>query len=252
MLENKTYSQVIGSSDAPYINSLAHRCGLASNFYAEAHPSLPNYIAMTSGSTQGIDDDSDPSAHPLAVPSIFSQLGTGWRALQQSMPSNCSLSDSGFYAVRHNPAAYYTNIRSACAARVVPLGDKPDLSARFTFVTPDLCHDMHSSSCGGDVHSEVRQGDSWLASFIPKVTGSREYRSGTMAVFITWDEGDSSTADSLHIPTLVLAPSTRPGTVATAHFDHSSLLRTSEELLGLRTYLGAAAATSSMRKAFRL
>src|SRR5213079_1440463 len=108
------FGEIIGSSAAPYLNKLASQCGLATAYKAISHPSLPNYIAMTSGSTQGITDDSGPSAHPLDVPSIFSQLGSDWRALEESMPSNCSLKNSGQYAVRHNPAAYYTNIRTAC------------------------------------------------------------------------------------------------------------------------------------------
>lgn len=88
--ENHSYGQIIGASDAPYINQLASQHGLASNFYAESHPSLPNYIAMTSGSTQGIGDDDLPAAHRLDVPSIFGLLpGGGSRSLQESMPSNC-------------------------------------------------------------------------------------------------------------------------------------------------------------------
>ncbi|HEV8104493.1 MAG TPA: hypothetical protein VGP69_12245, partial [Gaiellaceae bacterium] len=87
VMENHSYGQIIGSHDAPYLNSLAHKCGLAANFSAESHPSLPNYVAMTSGSTQGISDDGDPSEHQLSVQSIFSQLGGGWRALDESMPS---------------------------------------------------------------------------------------------------------------------------------------------------------------------
>jgi hypothetical protein len=74
MLENVGYG-VIGSPSAPYLNQLASRCALATNYYAVSHPSLPNYIALTSGSTQGINNDDDPSSHPLDTPSIFSQLG---------------------------------------------------------------------------------------------------------------------------------------------------------------------------------
>ena len=102
VMENKQPGQ-LDASNAPYINDLAAKCASATNFFAESHPSLPDYIAMTSGSTQGITDDSAPSSHPLNVPSIFSQLGTGWRALAESSPSNCYRSDSGFYAVRHVP-----------------------------------------------------------------------------------------------------------------------------------------------------
>jgi acid phosphatase len=83
---------------------MAAKYGLATDFFAEAHPSLPNYIAMTSGSTQGITDDSGPSSHPLTAASIFSELGTGWRTLAESMPSDCYKSDSGQYVAHHNPA----------------------------------------------------------------------------------------------------------------------------------------------------
>jgi hypothetical protein len=252
VLENKSYAQVIGSGSAPYINRLASQCGLAKNFYAEVHPSLPNYIAMTSGGTQGITDDAGPRSHPVDVESIFSQLGKDWRALQESMPANCSLSDSSFYAVHHNPAAYYPSLRAACATQDVPLAAIPDLSARFTFITPNLCHDMHSSSCGADTSAEVRQGDSWLEGFLPKVLASAEYRSGTTAVFVAWDEDDYSAHSGQHIPTLVIAPSVPPGTVAEARFDHYAMLRTTEELLGLHSFLGAAATAPSMRGAFHL
>jgi hypothetical protein len=249
IFENKSYSQVIDSKNAPNINRYAEECGLASNFYAEAHPSLPNYIAMTSGQTQGITDDSGPGSHPLQSSNIF-QRASDWRALEESMPSNCSLSDAGNYAVRHNPAAYFVGLRSACATRDVPLGAVPDLSARFTFITPNLCHDMHASSCASNTADEVRQGDMWLSSFLASILDSPQYRSGTTAVFVTWDEDDGSAAQ--HIPTLVLAPSVPPGTTASARFDHYSLLRTTEELIGLNGFLGTAAGAPSMRSAFHL
>jgi hypothetical protein len=243
IMENHSYSQIIGSPSAPYINQLAGQCGSATNFTAESHPSLPNYIAMTSGSTQGITDDNGPSSHPLAVPSIFSQTGSGgWRSLEESMPSNCDLSDSGTYAVRHNPAVYYTGIRTDCASEDVPLGSTPDLSARFTFVTPNLCDDMHDCS--------VQTGDSWLQGFLPKVFSSAEYQAGRTAVFLTWDEDDGHSGN--HIATLVMAPSVAPGTASATAFTHYSMLRTTEELLGLGSFLGNAATATSMRAAFNL
>src|SRR3954451_1409217 len=86
VMENHADYQVMGSASAPYINHLASQCGYASQYYGITHPSLPNYIAMTSGGTQGVSDDKDPSAHPLNVPSIFSQLGNDWKSLQEGMP----------------------------------------------------------------------------------------------------------------------------------------------------------------------
>ena len=250
MFENKQYSQIIGSPNAPYINSVANKCGLATNFYAEAHPSLPNYIAMTSGSTQGITDDSGPSSHPLSVPSIFSQLGAGWKSLQEDMPSNCYLSNSGNYAVRHNPAVYYTNIRQQCKNQNARLTYPLRLGARFTFVTPNLCNDMHSCPSQSDAATETKTGDTWLSTFLPKLLSSSQYTAGNTVIFITWDEDDYHS--SQHIPTIVIAPTVRRGTRSRARFNHYSMLRTTEELLGLRRRLGDAASAASMRLAFGL
>jgi hypothetical protein len=237
VLENTDYGGIVGARGAPYFNKLARKCGVATRFSAETHPSLPNYIAMTSGSTQGISDDADPSAHRLSVPSIFSQLGGDWRSLHESMPRNCAPTPSGLYAVKHNPAAYYTNV--ACAAQDMPLANPPDLSARFTFVKPNLCHDMHDCS--------VANGDAWMAGFLPKVLNSPQYRAGRTALFITWDEGTRPN----RIPTFVIAPSTRRGTMSATAFSHYSLLRTTEEMLGLPR-LGRASTAASMRSAFHL
>ena len=241
VMENKAVSQIIGSANASYVNQLASQCGSASQFFAVAHPSLPNYIAMTSGSTQGITDDSGPSSHKLDVPSIFSQLPGKWRSLEESMPSNCRLTNSGTYAVRHNPAAYYTNVRANCPTRDVALGSTPNLSARFTFVTPNLCNDMHDCS--------VKTGDAWLSTFLPRVFASAQYKAGGTAVFLTWDEDDHSASN--RIATLVVAPSVKPGTVSSTRFTHYSMLHTTEQLLGLG-FLGGAAGAPSMRSAFHL
>jgi hypothetical protein len=246
VMENHSFDDIIGSSDAPYINQLAAAHGLATNFFAEAHPSLPNYIAMTSGSTQGIADDDDPSSHPLSVPSIFSLLpGGGSRSLLESMPSNCARSDAGDYAVRHNPQAYYVNLGGDCAQYNVPLEDPPDLSARFTFVTPNLIHDMHNGT--------VADGDTWLSGFMPKVLASAEYAAGRTAVFLTWDEDDSilGLGDN-HIPTLVIAPSVPAATRVTDRLDHYAMLRATQEMLGLTPLLGSAATAADLRTPFNL
>jgi phosphatidylinositol-3-phosphatase len=250
-MENHGYSDVIGSSAAPYINSLATACGLATNYTAVTHPSLPNYIAATSGSTWGIADDNPPSSHPLAGTSIFQQAGSAG-SYEESMPSNCDLTSSGTYAVKHNPEAYYTSIRSACASDNVAMGTTSSgafataLSSgtlpRFSFVTPNLCNDMHDCS--------IQTGDAWLKSWVPKITGSAAYQAGNTVLFITWDEDDGQTGN--HVATLVVSPYTTPGTRSGVAFTHYSLLRTTEELLGITTFLGNAASAGSMRAAFGL
>jgi hypothetical protein len=239
VFENKSYGEIIGSGDAPYLNSLASACGLATNYFAVGHNSLPNYIALTSGGTQGITDNDPPSAQPLSVPSIFSQLGTSWEAKNESMPSNCDLSDEYPYAVKHNPAAYYTNIRTACSTQDVP--GAISANSRFTFVTPNLCDDMHDCS--------VAAGDLWLSANLSPLLSSSEYTSGSIAIFITWDEDDFSSSN--HVATLVISPYTAAGARSAVAFDHYSLLATTESMLGLPC-LGSACSAASMRGAFGL
>lgn len=235
LMENQDYGSIIGSSSAPYITSLANTYGLATNYAAISHPSLPNYVALTSGSTQGISDDSDPSSHPLNVPSIFSELpGGASRSLEEGMPSNCAQGNSGGYAVRHNPEAYYTNLGSDCSNFDVPFASAPDLSARFTFVTPNLTDDMHDGT--------IADGDNFLKSYVPAVMATPQYQSGSTAIFITWDENSGSSGNQ--VPCIVISPYTHGVKDATS-YSHYSLLRTTEELLKV-PLLGNAASANSM------
>jgi hypothetical protein len=235
LMENQDYSSIVGSASAPYINRLANTYGLATHYSAISHPSLPNYIALTSGSVQGISDDSDPSSHRLNVPSIFSQLrGGASRSLEESMPSRCAKGDSGEYAVRHNPETYYTNLGSDCSKYDVPFGSAPDLNARFTFVTPNLIDDMHDGT--------IADGNNFLKSYVPALMATPQYRAGSTAIFITWDENSGSSGNQ--VPCIVISPYTH-GVKDRTPYTHYSLLRTTEQLLGL-PLLGNAAAAHSM------
>ena len=127
-MENHSYGQVIGSSAAPYENSLARACGLATNYHGVTHPSLPNYMAATGGTTAGITTDCSPSSScESRGPSIFGEIassGRQWRSYEESMPSNCDLRSAGEYAVKHNPWAYFADAASVgnCRRFDVPMG----------------------------------------------------------------------------------------------------------------------------------
>ncbi|MBW4029671.1 MAG: hypothetical protein HIU57_03205 [Acidobacteria bacterium] len=234
LLENEGYG-VIGSPSAPYLNALSDHCGLATNDLATNHPSLPNYIALTSGSAQGIVDDNEPSAHPLNVPNIFSQLKSNWRTYAESMPRSCDRVTSGTYAARHNPAVYYTNLPT-CASHDVALRSPLNLSSAFTMIVPNVCNDMHSCP--------VATGDAWLSKYVPQILASREYRSRSLALFITFDENTQSSTN--RIPTIVVAPTVPAGLRVATPFTHYSLLRTTETLLHLPLLAGARSATSML------
>jgi phospholipase C len=249
-MENRDYAEVIGSAAAPFENQLAAQCGAATNYAAIGTPSLPNYIAAISGSTQGIADNNPPASHPLNVASLYTQLATAglqWRDYEEGAPGQCPSTDSGQYAVRHDPAPYFINIAAACASWDVPMGTASggnflmDLSAgvlpAFSFVTPNLCNDTHDCP--------VSSGDQWLTSWMPIILAAPNYRAGTTAVFLVWDEGNATN----RVPEITISPYTPAGAMSATRFDHYSLLKTTEQLLGL-PMLGNAGSATSMIPAF--
>jgi hypothetical protein len=241
-MENHRWSEVVGDpSAAPYTATLATQCGTATDYATVGAPSLPNYVGATSGSTQGIADDGSPPEHRLVSDNLFRQVRTAGlveRSYEEAMSSPCQQNPSGRYAVKHNPAAYYTGgtDSAACQTDDVPFPAlTADLAAgrlpSFAFVTPDLCDDTHD--CG------VRTGDAWLARWLPPILSSPAYATGTLAVFVVWDEYTP-------LPNVFVAPSVPVGTVVAIPVDHFSLLRTTEELLGL-PLLGQATSAPSLR-----
>jgi phosphatidylinositol-3-phosphatase len=270
-LENHDYDQIVDSASAAFINGLASQCGSASNFHNLTHVSLGNYIGAVTGldhaGLQPFTYDCSPGATcQTSATSVFEHVKS-WRAYMESMTTNCQATGFVGYAVRHNPPPYLTNLASACAVNDVPYTalqadlDKDDLPA-FTFITPNTVDDGHD---GGDPIS-IQHTDAWLAAELPKILGSKAYRKGRTAIFITWDEGEGTLADvgkdcstnttdaDCHIATIVVSPSTRPGTVSSKLFNHYSLLRTTEEMLRVprRKIPGLAREAASMRKDFRL
>lgn len=237
VMENHGYSQVIGHS--PYVDSLARACGMATNYHAVSYPSLPNYLAMTGGSTFGVRDDKPPAAHPIGAPSIFGQVQS--RSLEEGMRGNCSSVNGHLYAVKHNPQAYYTSLGSQCRQRDVPLSQTPNLSAAYTFITPNLCHDTHSCP--------LSTGDAFLRGFVPRLLATAQYRAGDTAIFLTWDSDDRHEGN--HVATLVVAPSVRAGTRDGTGYNHYGLLVTTEQMLGVPA-LGNAAGATSMRAGMHL
>jgi hypothetical protein len=250
IMENKEYGRIVGSAAAPYENKLMSLYGQASDFYAETHPSEPNYIALTSGGLQGTSTD---GAYDLSVPNLFDQIeasGRTWHVYAQGYPGNCyqgSQSDivvdgpgaAGDYARKHNPAISYTSIsssRSRCA-NITKLDGFDPGAADFEMIIPNEINDMHSSS--------VAAGDAFLAAFVPTILDSHAFANSVL--FITWDEGDTNVKGGGHIATIIASPGMTPG----SHFDgpdttHYSMLRTIELAWGM-PLLGAAATATTIK-----
>jgi hypothetical protein len=256
VMENRAASEIVGSSNAPYYNSLARRYAQPKRVFAIRHPSLPNYLALLSGDTHGIDSDcTSCHVNATSLPDQLEAAGFKWKGYMEDMPKPCyrGAGTSG-YAKKHNPFMYFDAIRgsSSRCRRVVPYRQlSNDLFARhlpdFSWITPNLCNDTHDCA--------VRTGDRFLAHLVPallKEVGPHGF------VVITWDEGTNdsgccaSVAHGGRIATTIAGPDVRRGAAPTGPYDHYSTLRTIEHVFGLPA-LGHAkdAATVPLDAAFK-
>jgi len=234
IFENKEPGEVIGSSQAPTINRLARQGALLTNYCGVAHPSLPNYLALVSGSTHGITSDcTDCVVDGPNLADTLEQARLSWKTYAEKLPTpGFTGAQAGLYVKKHDPFLYFRDVVSnrRRLARIVPLAQLGrDLARRalptFALVIPDLCHDMHDCS--------VASGDHWLATFLPPLLGNREMRHGV--VFLIFDEGAKSDATGGGGRTVALAvgPRVKSGSRSATGLDHYNLLRTVEQGLVL-------------------
>jgi phosphatidylinositol-3-phosphatase len=265
MMENTGYTSLIGNPNAPFINSAATTYGLATKYFGVTHPSQPNYIAATSGSTNGVADDSDTT---IDVPNIVDQLethGKTWKAYMQSL-SLCNgnllahACGNQLYERKHNPFVSYLDIQSN-PARMANIVDFSQFSTdlannsvpNYSWISPDQCNDMHgraatpSDPCDfSQVQSLIATGDAFLKSTVNQIMNSQVWQDGNSTIFIAWDESDftgsgpfgfgdtSGCCDSVpgngggHVVTLVISNSITSARTTDLASNHYSLLATIE------------------------
>jgi phosphatidylinositol-3-phosphatase len=223
MLENKRYDKIVGDAKTPWITGLSRSGANLTQFYAETHPSQPNYLALFSGSTQGVADNNCP--HDLgARPNLATQMvsaGHTFTGYAEGLPSvgyrGCA---TGKYVRRHVP---WVNFSSVPASASRPFTAFPSNYAKLptlAFVVPDLCHDMHDCP--------KAQGDAWLrTTFTPYLNWARTHNS---LLILTFDEDNKT--DRNHIPTIIAGAHVKAGQYP-ARFNHYDLLRTMQQMYGL-------------------
>jgi hypothetical protein len=262
VMENISLSTLhtsMNSGGAPNFAALAKAHAAGTDYHGVVHPSLPNYIAMTSGDTHGIGCDckaapGQGSCNVLTcnlllgscscnqdVPHLGDQLeavGKSWMAFGDGMGSPCNTTDSGSYAQRHIPFLYYDNVHSnaaRCNAHVVDYAAfDPASPAALNFIAPDLVHDMHDPFPAGA--QNITNGDTWIGPEVAKITGSAAYKAGGLLV-VLWDEDDNSggiTGSDDPVGIFVMSPFAKSaGYVSTQKANHYSLLATIDDGLGL-------------------
>ncbi len=244
VMENEQASSIVDSPRAPYLNQLIKQYGLATNYTSVAHPSEPNYIALWSGSTQGVKDD---RVHRIDAQHLGDQLeaaGKTWKVFAQNVPVSDSSGNSicytgatasggpdgtGTYARKHEPAISFVNVsndKARCIANITDFSHFDPASADLELIIPNMCNDMHDCS--------VQTGDEWLKSWLPgHILETPEWRDTNSALFITWDEGTSNQGGGGKVATLVISKTTPAGVTSDTPHDHYSLLRTIENAWGL-------------------
>lgn len=255
ILENREFGEVIGSSSAPYVNSLANRGTLVTDYHAITHPSLPNYIALLAGDPLGISSDcSECQARGAALPDQLEAAHIGWRAYMEDLPQSCYHgSSAGGYAKKHDPFMYFQQIVSdpARCQRIVALTRlASDLRSgrlpEFVWISPNLCDDGHDCPTG--------TADRFLADVVPALLASLGPR-GVLAV--VWDEGTSDSgccarAAGGRVPLILAGRPVRARFRLNLPTDHYSLLALIEDSFGLSRLRGAACpCTASLDGAFQ-
>jgi hypothetical protein len=265
LMENHNWSQIKNSASAPYINdTLLPMAAYAEQYYNPPgiHPSEPNYLWLEAGTNFGVFNDAAPSSnHQSTTNHLVTQLtaaGISWKTYQEDISgTNCPLTSQGLYAPKHNPFVYFDDVTNtndpmsaSCIAHMRPYSELAnDLTnntvARYNFITPNLCNDMHDSCA--PLSNPVKQGDTWLSTVVPPILTSPAY-TNLGVLLITWDEGVASDGP---IGMIVLSPHGKGGGYSnTIHYTHSSTLRTLQEIFGVSPLLGDAANATDLSDLF--
>jgi phosphatidylinositol-3-phosphatase len=265
-MENYNWSSIHGNANSPYINNTILPNGAHAEQYYNPpgmHPSLPNYLWMEAGTNFGITADILPSTGGQNtqnhLTAYLKAAGISWRSYSEDICGcDCPLANTNLYVPRHNPVVYFydntnTNNSSSttCQSNVRPYSQfAADLQnnavARFNWVVPNLCDDMHNSSgCG--TTNKILHGDTWLANNLPLILNSSAYTNGGLVV-IVWDEG-AGTSDG-PIGCIVMSPLAKKNYSNSIHYTHSSLLRTLQNIFNVKPYLNDAANATDLSDLF--
>jgi phosphatidylinositol-3-phosphatase len=264
MMENQDWAQIYNHPSNPYINSLLPAASWCSQYYnpPHIHPSEPNYLWLESGTNFGIlatgSPYSDHQSTTNHLTTLLNNAGISWKFYQEDIDgTTVPLDNVAGYAARHDPVTFFDDVTGTNnphypygIAHIRPytefMGDlASNQVAQYNFITPNICDDMHNNCV--PLYNGPLQGDAWLAVEIPKITNSFAYKNNG-AIFILWDEGGSGDGP---IGMIVLSPLAKGGGyVSTNHFNHSSTLRTMQEIFNVGPLLGDAVNATDLSDLF--
>lgn len=251
MEENHSYSQVIGNSAMPYLNGLAAKYGLATQYYADTHPSIGNYFMLTTGQ---IETNNDAFGGTVTDDNVVRELlkaNKTWRSYAESLPSAGYLGGDMYpYLQHHNPFVYFSDvIGTSQAGNVVPFsqfatdlanGTLPD----FSFIVPNALDDAHDGT--------LAAADQWLATNIDPLIKSGGFQQNGLLI-ITFDEslGTDIAHGGGHVATIIVGPQVKGGYQSTTLYQHESTLRLVLSTLGVTSFPGNASSAPGMGEFFQ-
>ncbi len=255
--ENANYADVIASPSMPYLNGLIGQYGLATNYFANAHPSQPDYLELTAGQTfapLSLTDSLTPHTFPIDADNVVRDLlaaGKTWKSYAENLPSvGYTGDDMGQYSVRHNPLAYFTDVQNDTVQmqNLVPFTQlAADLTnARlpdYSFLVPNVCNDAHDCP--------LSTADAWLKSNIDPLINSSQFQKDGLLVILFDEAGNLDfTSGGGHVVAVVVSPFSKRGYKSIAFYQHQSVLRLALEGLGLTKRPGDAVSAPAMWEFF--
>jgi acid phosphatase len=249
--ENHSYSEVIGNASMPYLNSLATQYGLATQYFANVHPSLPNYFMLTTGLTETSDDNFAGTISDDNVVRKLVKAGKSWKSYAESIPSAGYLGgDAPPYVRRHNPLTYLSDVQqdSSQAANIVPFSQfATDVAnntlPQFSFISPDVNNDAHDGT--------LAAADSWLQSNIAPLIASSTFQNGGLLI-VTFDESEDSDAEhgGGHVATVIVSSRSKSKYQSQTEYQHQSVLRLVLAASGVNSFPGLAGTAPDMTEFF--
>ncbi|HWY42920.1 MAG TPA: alkaline phosphatase family protein [Candidatus Sulfotelmatobacter sp.] len=252
--ENANYSDVIANPSMPYLNGLASQYGLATNYFANAHPSIPNYFQLTTGQLLTPIDALTPHTFPVDANNVVRELvaaGKTWKSYAEDLPMvGYTGDDAGHYAVRHNPLAYFTDVQNDAKQmqNLVPFsqlaGDLNTINLpEYSFIVPNLCNDAHDCP--------LSTADTWLKNNIDPLIQSTQFQKDGLLIIVFDEANDTDfTSGGGHVTAVIVSPLAKRGYKSIAFYQHQSVLRLMLEGLGITKSPGDAAAAPAMWEFF--
>lgn len=250
--ENNNYSSVIGNSSMPYLNSLANTYGLATQYYANTHPSIGNYFMLTTGK---IITNNDSFTGTVTADNVVRHLltaGKTWKSYEESLPyAGYIQPDTGNYARRHCPLSYFSDVVNSSSEKLnlVPFTQfSSDLASghlpSYSFITPNLCNDAHNCS--------LATADAWLKKNIAPLISSSVFKDGGLLIIVFDESANDNTHGGGRVAWVAVSPEfSKLKYKSTKLYQHQNTLRLTLQALGLSSFPGAAASASDMSEFFK-